>query len=416
MELLTGQELAAVMIPGRGLALERVNALVAQATSGLAAAHAVGVVHRDLKPANLFLETIAGSEQEMVRILDFGISKVRDTQTVTNVSMLIGTPQYMSPEQATGGQVDARSDQFALAALVYEMLTGHAAFAAEDPSAGDATPAVLFRVVHQDPPSFATFRLHLPAVETVLKRALAKKRDDRFPDVNALGKAFDEAARRDARSLPAALRGTVALPGTAASVQHEWAGPDTLRAAAGETRVLPTPALGSRSRAPRRPAMVATAMAMGVVLGGAVLLLFARGHSPVSVKPAEIRPAEIRPKEARPVEAASARMPTPPTETTQATQTEPAGAGRETTVADPQLFPAATEHPVEPVRARPPVALAPARDGHHEPARDRRARAGTSRNGHASPVSPGGVSAPEPPTTPVPPRVPAAGPPHNEEF
>ena len=119
-----------------------------QIASGLMAAHEHDVVHRDLKPQNIFVLKVAGSDHDLVKIVDFGISKISAvTATITSASTVIGTAQYMSPEQALGRieQIDARTDQFSLALIVYEMLTGETAFR------GESVSSVVYQIVHEEP-------------------------------------------------------------------------------------------------------------------------------------------------------------------------------------------------------------------------------------------------------------------------
>ncbi|HEY8927339.1 MAG TPA: serine/threonine-protein kinase, partial [Polyangia bacterium] len=188
MEYLDGVDLAAE-IRGKGpLPLERVRELVEQIATGLAAAHEQGIVHRDLKPANLFLLVLPGSRRELVKIVDFGISKVRaaDTQ-LTRTATVMGTPQYMAPEQALGesDRIDARSDQFALATITYEMLAGRCAFV------GDTIPTILYQLVHVEPaPLTVNGKAAHPAVEAVIRRGLAKQPEARFPSVIEFAQAF----------------------------------------------------------------------------------------------------------------------------------------------------------------------------------------------------------------------------------
>jgi len=127
LEYLQGESLAQRLRAGP-LTVEQMSSIIRQVGSALAAAHAKGIVHRDLKPQNIFLvpSEIDGQTREIAKVLDFGISKMRDSQTVkTQDSALLGTPQYMAPEQATGqhDKVDERTDIFALGAIVYEMLS-----------------------------------------------------------------------------------------------------------------------------------------------------------------------------------------------------------------------------------------------------------------------------------------------------
>jgi eukaryotic-like serine/threonine-protein kinase len=164
-----------------------------QVAAGLAAAHDQSVVHRDLKPANIFLVELPG-EPDFAKVLDFGISKVRAANTqLTKASSIIGTPNYMAPEQATGmlEEIDHRTDQWALACIVWEMLSGRPPFAADDMS------AVFYQVIHLDPQPLRKQAPDVPeAVEAVLRRALSKNIGDRFPSVREFSNALAEAAER----------------------------------------------------------------------------------------------------------------------------------------------------------------------------------------------------------------------------
>jgi serine/threonine protein kinase len=193
MEFLDGRELAEVIKLTGPLPLPRVISLVRQIASGLTAAHDTGVVHRDLKPPNIFVLDVVGHAQELVKIVDFGISKVKDvTSTITDSSALVGTVQYMSPEQARGrvDEIDARTDQFALAAIVYELLVGKDAFT------GANVSSLLYQIVHEEPVELAAAAGGPipPAVASVLRRALAKDKGQRFASVLAFSAALEDAA------------------------------------------------------------------------------------------------------------------------------------------------------------------------------------------------------------------------------
>jgi len=195
MEYLQGRDLEARLRTGP-LPLPAVTRIVGAVASALALAHAHGVVHRDLKPANIFLATVDGQTDELVKVLDFGISKVRSAAAqISQAVDLLGTPSYMAPEQARGQNdaLDGRVDQFALAAIAFRMLTG------QDPFQGDDTAAVLYQVVHEAPPPLSMF---LPpgwdtgALQSVLDRALAKQPERRFNNMMELARAFEDAAER----------------------------------------------------------------------------------------------------------------------------------------------------------------------------------------------------------------------------
>jgi serine/threonine-protein kinase len=188
MEFLEGEALDRRLERLGRLPLEMVRHVVRQIATALEAAHAQGIVHRDLKPANVLLLQPPG-EKDFVKVVDFGISKVKAATTrITRTSMLIGTPEYMSPEQASGhaDEVDHWSDQWALAAMSYQMLSGQPPFAAED------VRALLFQVTLNDPPPLRSRVPDLPPeIEAVVMRGLSKKPSDRFPSITAFARALD---------------------------------------------------------------------------------------------------------------------------------------------------------------------------------------------------------------------------------
>lgn len=191
MEHLEGSDLAQYLKQHGPLPPPRVVALVKQVAAGLAATHAQGVVHRDLKAANIFLCDVVGQEEKLVKILDFGISKMKAATTqLTGPAKVFGTPYTMSPEQARGRNedVDGRADQFALAATVYEMLAGEPAFRGEDVAAS------LYRIVHEQPPLLAGGGpWKNPALDAALVRALAKRKEHRFETILAFARALEAA-------------------------------------------------------------------------------------------------------------------------------------------------------------------------------------------------------------------------------
>src|SRR4029453_5362873 len=137
--------------------------------------HARSVIHRDIKPANLMI--LPGGKP---KVMDFGIAKVPASQ-ITLPGEFFGTPSYMSPEQANGDLVDGRSDLFSLGSILYLLLTGRRAFDA------DTIPTILARVAHRDPPAPSPFAPSLPrALDYLVRRALAKRRSDRYPDARTL--------------------------------------------------------------------------------------------------------------------------------------------------------------------------------------------------------------------------------------
>jgi serine/threonine-protein kinase len=176
MELLEGETLGDHVTRVGALPPARAVYIVGQAARALAEAHEHGIVHRDVKPENLFL-TALGGEHDFVKVIDFGIAKVQTNDgKMTDTGSLLGTPAYMSPEMAMGLSADARSDVYALGAVLYFLLSGKPPFEA------DNAGALIFAHVNQRaaPPSEALGRPLPPDVEAVTLRALAKDPADRF--------------------------------------------------------------------------------------------------------------------------------------------------------------------------------------------------------------------------------------------
>ncbi len=175
MELLKGIELRAKMLQGPIPVVEAVD-IAEQVADGLAYAHERGVVHRDIKPSNIML-----LPRGQVKIMDFGIARVRVADHKTSTGVVLGTPRYMSPEQVAGSPVDRRSDIFSLGIVLYEMLTRAALFAGAD------TPQILHNVVHVEhvPPS--RLNREVPSMlDFVIARALKKDPAVRYQDAYEL--------------------------------------------------------------------------------------------------------------------------------------------------------------------------------------------------------------------------------------
>ena len=191
MEFLEGEDLEQRIKRADFLDIETAVHITKQVASALGAAHAKEIVHRDLKPANIFLMQVPG-EPDFVKVLDFGISKVKAARArLTRATAVIGTPNYMSPEQAAGrvDETDHRADQWALACIVWEMLSGRTPFIAEDVS------PLFYQILNMQPkPLLDQAPDAPPAVEPVLLRALAKSPADRFPTIRDFSRAFEEAA------------------------------------------------------------------------------------------------------------------------------------------------------------------------------------------------------------------------------
>jgi len=220
-EFLEGQTLSQVLIDQRGpLPLPRIVNIINQLASALDFAHQRGLVHRDIKPSNVFI-----GPDDHVTLMDFGIVKaLSGSGGMTRTGMMIGTPEYMSPEQAEGKAIDQRSDIYSLGAVIYQLITGRVPFEAETPT------AVLLAHITQPPRLPSQINPQVPRqVETVVMRALAKKPIERFGSAGELARALTQAAGQPALSVgaqaPAHVAPTVAAPPVAQTPPPGYAPP-----------------------------------------------------------------------------------------------------------------------------------------------------------------------------------------------
>ncbi|NMC71809.1 MAG: protein kinase [Myxococcales bacterium] len=189
MPMLRGQSLAAVLRAGGPMPLKRCLDVATQILAALAAAHEAGVIHRDLKPDNVFLVRM-GDREDFVKVLDFGISKMlhesRPDATLTQTGTILGTPYYMSPEQARGlKDLDARVDVYAMGAILYQMLTG------KPPFDGDSYNQLLSSILLDEFPRPSGLRPETPpAVEDVILHATQKDRALRYRDAGEMRRAL----------------------------------------------------------------------------------------------------------------------------------------------------------------------------------------------------------------------------------
>jgi serine/threonine-protein kinase len=232
MEYLDGETLGARIKHMGAMTPHQVVPLVRQALAGLAAAHAAGIVHRDLKPENLFVCKEKAGYADFVKIIDFGVSKFNkmggEGLSMTRTGAVMGTPYYMSPEQARGSQVDARSDLYAMGVILYEAVTGQVPFHAE------TFNELLFKIVLSEPVPLRQVRPDVdPGFESLTLKAMARDAEHRFQSAEDFIAALDNWVRTGA---------AVTIP---PAVGHD--APDETQTA---TNVIPaagTPATGGAS-------------------------------------------------------------------------------------------------------------------------------------------------------------------------
>jgi len=176
MEFVPGEDLGHLLRNKGLLGVERILSIVEQICRGLRAAHEFGVIHRDLKPRNIMID-----ESGVVRILDFGVARMRKTADITSEGISVGTPRYMSPEQVDGGEVDERSDIYALGVILYEMAVGQAPFEGGNPF------SIALRQKTARPVDPKSLNPGIPpSLDAVILKCLEKDPKNRYQDVDSL--------------------------------------------------------------------------------------------------------------------------------------------------------------------------------------------------------------------------------------
>ena len=207
MELVEGQTLRELLRDGRKILPERALELTLGVLDALSYSHKAGIVHRDIKPANVML-TRNGS----VKVMDFGIARaVADTSaTMTQTAAVIGTAQYLSPEQARGETVDARSDLYSTGCLLYELLVGRPPFVGESPV------SVAYQHVREEPvPPSQLDPMITPEIDAIVLKALAKDPDDRYQSAREMKADIARvlAGEQSTAMVPAVAGGDRSRPG-----------------------------------------------------------------------------------------------------------------------------------------------------------------------------------------------------------
>lgn len=210
MEYVRGDTLEAIVQRSGRIAWPRACELCAAVLDALDHAHDKGVVHRDIKPANVMLSTTGA-----VKVMDFGIARLMGRSRQTHVGHAVGTPMYMAPEQLRGEEVDGRTDLYAVGAVLFELITGRMAFEA------DSDYALMMKQLHDPPPAASRLVPDVPAaLDAVIERAMAKRREGRFANAVEFREALEELAAVSVvrpRRTPVPAETRLAAPGIASS-------------------------------------------------------------------------------------------------------------------------------------------------------------------------------------------------------
>ena len=264
MELIEGRDLKHVLKEKGGLPPDEAYAVAIQLAEGLQAVHEAGIIHRDLKTPNIMVDA-----QGVARLMDFGIAKRQGDGTLTATGNIVGTPEYMSPEQAQGRKVDYRTDIYALGVVVYEIFTGQVPFR------GDTPISTILMHLNDPPPLDGPGAERLPkALKPVLNRMLAKDPADRYATAREVAEALSRARHPSARQLPVSTDALRAPTLTQATVA------DT-----GPTAPVPPGRVRARTLQPWLLVVPLAAVAAGVLLRGGLALRSRPVAAPTDVAP-----------------------------------------------------------------------------------------------------------------------------------
>ncbi|UJR81298.1 serine/threonine-protein kinase [Sandaracinus amylolyticus] len=303
MELLEGETLDQRL--GRGpVPVDEVIEIAAQLLSGLDAVHRAGIVHRDLKPGNVFL-THDEVDGIFARLLDFGISQGADEVATESDRVVVGTPEYMSPEQAFGEPLDARSDLYAVGVVLYEMLSGVLPFEDPDPQ------KVVELVAHGTPAPLISMRPDVPDICEVVARAMSPMPEARYDSAREMRRALLDAVGRgpDVTGRSSAVPRDSRVSGLQARAVATVAASGVTRSGETLAETLPPPA--GRGRTPWTP----IAVVMLVVVGAGAMWLAMQGSDERAGEPpatAAVHAAEAAPSTAVPSTVPEDEAPAPP--------------------------------------------------------------------------------------------------------
>jgi len=372
MEFLEGEDLAKTLARNGPLPVARAAHILIQVCRGLFAAHGRGIVHRDLKPENLLLQQ-RGDGGDLVKILDFGIAKLKSTEhrpeAATRTGITLGTPYYMPPEQARGQkELDERADIYALGVILFELLSG------QKPHNGENYNAILYSILMGAAPRIEQFRPDLPPeLAAVVHRAMAGEANQRYQSVSELSQALAPFTGRSMTPAPTlSNESTVMAPHSASGVGAQSA--RSVSSGSGtRAPVAFTPNPSMPLPAPQKShAGLWAGLAAVVVLGAGGSAAWFAAHAGPATTPSVTTPAAAPPPPAPPP---AAIAPTPTPEPTPAPVVSPSAtpaveaAPRQAAIPPQKHLQLQAKRPVAPAAAAPPApAPAPAKPAAPTPA------------------------------------------------
>lgn len=246
MEFIAGRELKDYFDKHEVFPLAEIVRIMTQLLGALGAAHRAGIIHRDVKPSNIILLA-----DGTVKVADFGIARI-DSSSLTQVGIILGTPSYMSPEQFTGQTLDGRTDLFSAGVILYQFLTGEKPFAAAQAS------TIMHKVLNEDPPPPSKINIQVPhAFDALMRKALAKRADERFQSAQEFADALREAAANRYAEAPAPM-----------AAEGDDAGKDLTMVTSRRAIAAPVPASASSNAREAKSKLP-------LVVGGVVVILVA---------------------------------------------------------------------------------------------------------------------------------------------
>jgi eukaryotic-like serine/threonine-protein kinase len=271
MELVPGEALSTILERDRVLATDRVLDIVAQTANALHAAHSAGLVHRDIKPGNLLI-----TPDGRVKITDFGIARIADQVPLTATGQVMGTVQYLSPEQASGHPASPTTDIYSLGIVAYEALAGRRPFT------GESQVAIAMAQINETPPE-------LPAtiaepVRNLVYSSIAKSPADRPASAAHLARAAQALRRGDVAAAATSVPGIIGTGSLAAAVGANYGNPTTATRVLPSTATLPTSTGQPKRRNPWTWPLIALVALLAVVLVGTIIALLANPTNPTPTK------------------------------------------------------------------------------------------------------------------------------------